>query len=424
MPPSRLAPKAMTKLSLRGLAARKLRALTTLAGGLPRRRADGGHLRPHGHDQPVVRPDLQRVAEGHRCRDHNEDGHPAGRHRDPLPGRAANRCAGATAWTRPPARSSRWGGFVDDKGDPIGTSSLPTSSPPTQPKHFESLNYVKGSPPKNATEATLDKAAADDAATSASATPINIAGEERSALPDHRAHEARRHVVRGCGHRAADPPRGAVHHRQGGQVRPDLGGRVQGRHADRAAQADRAGDAADRAGRDGPAIGQRPSDDIADQLKLPAILLLVFAGVSLFVGAFLIFNTFSITVAQRTREFGLLRTLGASRGQVLALGVAGGLRARRARRRARPRSAASSSPRASTHSSRLRDRPAEHRHRDPRADDHRVAAHRHGGDAVAALAPALRATRVTPMAAIQNARAVRGAPSGRVVTAAIACSSS
>ena len=44
----------------------------------------------------------------------------------------------------------------------------------------------------------------------------------------------------------------------------------------------------------------------------------MFAGVSLFVGAFLIFNTFSITVAQRTREFGMLRTLGASRRQMLA----------------------------------------------------------------------------------------------------------
>src|SRR5205085_4103340 len=46
--------------------------------------------------------------------------------------------------------------------------------------------------------------------------------------------------------------------------------------------------------------------------------LLVFAGISLFVGAFMILNTFSILVAQRTRELGLLRALGASRGQVLA----------------------------------------------------------------------------------------------------------
>jgi putative ABC transport system permease protein len=45
--------------------------------------------------------------------------------------------------------------------------------------------------------------------------------------------------------------------------------------------------------------------------------LLGFAGVALFVGAFLILNTFSILVAQRTRELALLRALGAGRGQVL-----------------------------------------------------------------------------------------------------------
>ncbi len=45
--------------------------------------------------------------------------------------------------------------------------------------------------------------------------------------------------------------------------------------------------------------------------------LLAFGGVALFVGAFVIFNTFSITVAQRMREFATLRTLGASRRQVL-----------------------------------------------------------------------------------------------------------
>ena len=45
--------------------------------------------------------------------------------------------------------------------------------------------------------------------------------------------------------------------------------------------------------------------------------LLGFAGIALFVGAFVIFNTLSITVAQRTREFATLRTIGASRRQVL-----------------------------------------------------------------------------------------------------------
>ena len=46
-------------------------------------------------------------------------------------------------------------------------------------------------------------------------------------------------------------------------------------------------------------------------------MLLALAGAALLVGAFIIFNTFSITVAQRVREFALLRTLGATRGQVL-----------------------------------------------------------------------------------------------------------
>ena len=45
--------------------------------------------------------------------------------------------------------------------------------------------------------------------------------------------------------------------------------------------------------------------------------LLGFAGIALLVGAFVIFNTLSITVAQRTREFATLRTLGASRKQVM-----------------------------------------------------------------------------------------------------------
>ncbi len=46
-------------------------------------------------------------------------------------------------------------------------------------------------------------------------------------------------------------------------------------------------------------------------------MLLAFAGIALFVGAFVIANTLSITIAQRMREFATLRTLGASRRQVL-----------------------------------------------------------------------------------------------------------
>jgi putative ABC transport system permease protein len=61
----------------------------------------------------------------------------------------------------------------------------------------------------------------------------------------------------------------------------------------------------------------KQSKDIHDSLGFLQTALLAFAGVSLFVGAFIIFNTFSITVVQRIREFALLRTLGASRRQVM-----------------------------------------------------------------------------------------------------------
>ena len=51
-------------------------------------------------------------------------------------------------------------------------------------------------------------------------------------------------------------------------------------------------------------------------LKVFTIFFLVFAFIAVFVGAFVILNTFSMLVAQRTRELALLRALGASRRQV------------------------------------------------------------------------------------------------------------
>ncbi|MDX6645965.1 MAG: putative transport system permease protein, partial [Miltoncostaeaceae bacterium] len=56
--------------------------------------------------------------------------------------------------------------------------------------------------------------------------------------------------------------------------------------------------------------------DIDQGLGFLRTALLVFAAIALFVGAFIIVNTFSIIVAQRTRELALLRALGATPGQV------------------------------------------------------------------------------------------------------------
>ena len=73
---------------------------------------------------------------------------------------------------------------------------------------------------------------------------------------------------------------------------------------------------------------QQAEDDAAKVDKgmtMIRLFLLGFGVIALFVGAFVIFNTLSITVAQRTREFATLRTLGASRRQVLRSVVLEGL---------------------------------------------------------------------------------------------------
>ena len=66
--------------------------------------------------------------------------------------------------------------------------------------------------------------------------------------------------------------------------------------------------------------GDRAAEDAAsgvlEAIKFISLFLFIFAGIALVVGSFLIVNTFSILVAQRSRELALLRALGASRRQV------------------------------------------------------------------------------------------------------------
>ena len=70
------------------------------------------------------------------------------------------------------------------------------------------------------------------------------------------------------------------------------------------------------------AVDSAETNVIVDAIRY---FLLGFGAIALFVGAFVIFNTLSITVAQRTREFATLRTLGASRKQVMRSVVVEGL---------------------------------------------------------------------------------------------------
>jgi len=63
---------------------------------------------------------------------------------------------------------------------------------------------------------------------------------------------------------------------------------------------------------------QENQSDIQKALGFLNTFLLVFGVIALIVGGFIIYNTFNIIIAQRSKEMALLRAIGASRGQVLS----------------------------------------------------------------------------------------------------------
>ena len=67
----------------------------------------------------------------------------------------------------------------------------------------------------------------------------------------------------------------------------------------------------------GQQLADRTSQAINDEMGIFSTALLIFAGIALFVGGFIIFNTFAVVVAQRTRELGLLRCLGCTTPQLV-----------------------------------------------------------------------------------------------------------
>jgi putative ABC transport system permease protein len=83
----------------------------------------------------------------------------------------------------------------------------------------------------------------------------------------------------------------------------------------------------------GQELQDEAADSFATALGFVNTFLLVFAFIALFVGTFLILNTFSMLVARRTKELALLRAIGASKrqitwsvvGEALLLGLLGGV---------------------------------------------------------------------------------------------------
>lgn len=218
------------------------------------------------------------------------------------------------------------GSFLDTKGKRLTTGGAPAFVASLTPAPFNSFKAVKGRFPQNAEELAIDEATANRAnlhlgermivAASAPARTYTIvgitqfgggqsfggAGAAILTLP-----EAQR-VVGSIGRfdqvdvaAAAGVTPGELRDR----LRRVLPGTV--------------------TVRTGTEQANQETSDLEENLSFLRTFLLIFAYVALVVGAFIIFNTFSITVAQRTREFGLLRTLGASRAQIMRSVIEEGL---------------------------------------------------------------------------------------------------
>src|SRR5680860_695875 len=210
------------------------------------------------------------------------------------------------------------GGFFDSEGEKIGNKFAPKFISSRLPDGLESLTYVDGHPPRGPTEASLDEAAAESSGIElgeeirligqGSARSLRLVGFTHlgeASFGGASIAQVTLPVAQGLTHKVGRFDQISVAARKG--VPQDTLKRRIERVMPPLARVETAKESADRG-----------SEEIRDSLGFLQTILLVFGFVAVFVGAFLIFNTFSITVAQRVTEFGLLRTLGASRRQILA----------------------------------------------------------------------------------------------------------
>ena len=230
--------------------------------------------------------------------------------------------------------------IVDQQGDPVGTEFAPNFVSSALPEPFETVSYPEGRPPRTADEAALDAATAKRKDLGLG-DRVGIAGERRVTF--YRIVGLTKLGETSSGGASSVtvilPEAQRVTDKEGeldqipiateDGVEPEQLKATLARVLPRSVQVET-----------GSENAERETTEIGEDLGFIKVALLVFSGVSLVVGGFLIFNTFSITIAQRIREFGLLRTLGASRGQMLGsvmleavvigalgsvLGLAGGL---------------------------------------------------------------------------------------------------
>ena len=231
--------------------------------------------------------------------------------------------------------------ILDEKGDRTGPMGPPHIAGSTVPVRFSSWTYVQGRQPHGPDEVAMDTFTAKEEGYEIGQS-VRIAG----------AGGVKRYRIAGIARFGNGEPLGGASFAQFTLPEAQRLTAKEGKYDEIAVAAEPGTSPAQLKQRVAKALpgsvtvrtgqetAQSESQDIKDDFGFLSTALLVFAGIALLVGGFLIFNTFSITVSQRTREFGMLRTLGSSARQVLAtvlveaiaigllaslLGIAGGI---------------------------------------------------------------------------------------------------
>ena len=208
--------------------------------------------------------------------------------------------------------------IIGSDGEPRGGNGAPSFGFSVPPEQFDPFDYVEGHKPTADNEVVIDKASADDEGFEVG-DQIQIAGKEA-------VHEYTLVGIATLG--GVDSFGGATL----AELTLPEAQRITGKQGqfDQITVAAAEGTTPERLAANiaaalpdtvkvetGAQNTQTQRDDVGEFIDILRTALFIFAGVALFVASFLIFNTFSITVAQRTREFAMLRTLGAKRRQIL-----------------------------------------------------------------------------------------------------------
>ncbi|HEX6021534.1 MAG TPA: FtsX-like permease family protein [Solirubrobacter sp.] len=213
--------------------------------------------------------------------------------------------------------SYQFGTILDKKGKPIVSNGPPTLLVDISTESvFNVLEYEDGGPPQNDNEVVLDKGTADRFDFKVG-DPVTISG----------AAPAKRFTVSGIatvggndnlgGARVVAMTEAEAHRMAGYDGYDSISISTGGADPDEVKAAVQRALGPKFEVRTGKEAAEQQAQDLSEALGFIRIALLIFAGVALLVGGFLIFNTFTVTVAQRTKEFALLRVIGASRRQIM-----------------------------------------------------------------------------------------------------------